>query len=294
MNRRQAVEQATERLTRAGVPSPGPEAEHLLAEVLGVSRPALWLDAQRELTASEAARLAAWMQQRERRVPLQHLTGRAPFLDWMLRVSPAVLVPRPETEELVLRASDLLRQREAAMPEKSQRVLDFATGSGCLAVALAVRHPRARVSALDISPAALRIAQQNAGEFAPDGRIEFHLGDGFAALGHGPGATPDRFDLIVTNPPYIPSAEIEGLEPEVREHDPRLALDGGADGLDFYRRLAREAPDWLVPGGWLLAEFGAGQGAAIGGLFTTDDWDPANCEVDLSGRERFVLVRRRQ
>lgn len=290
MNRRTAIQQTTERLARAGVPSAGAEAEHLLAEILGCSRPALWLDAQRELSAAETSRWEDWTRQRELRVPLQHLTHCAPFLEWTFRVSPAVLVPRPETEELAIRASGLLRTREGAATGRPQRVLDFATGSGCLAIALALRHPTAVVEALDISAAALEIARDNAQRLGCDARIHFHLGDGFAALRGGTEVPGAWFDGIVTNPPYIPSAEIADLEPEVRDHDPRLALDGGADGLEFYQRLAHEAAAWLVPGGWLLAEFGDGQGPAIRALFQHPAWESAICEPDLSGRERMLLV----
>lgn len=293
MNRREAIDSATQVLATAGVPGARVDAELLLAEILGCSRPALWLDARRLLTPEQEARLEAWVTQRARRVPLQHLTGRAPFLNWMLRVSPAVLVPRPETEVLALRAGEILRGLALAEPARVLRVLDFATGSGCLALALAAADPRAEVHALDVSASALEVARDNAVQLGLAPRIEFHRGDGFAALRSGLGRTPGPFDLLVTNPPYIPTAEVETLEPEVREHDPRLALDGGADGLDFYRRLAREAPEWLNPGAWLLAEFGDGQGPSIQMLHATPAWESVSTEPDLTGRDRILRARRR-
>lgn len=293
MTRREAVLLAETRLAAAGVASAREDAEWLVAEVLGGTRPRLWLDSQKPLSPEQRTQWESWLAARVRRVPLQHLTGRAAFLDWNLQVSPAVLIPRPETEGLALRASETLRGMERTEPRRAHRVLDFATGSGCLALALAARHPDAEVHGLDLSTAALEVARANAAQLGLTSRIQWHSGDGFAALASGINGGSREFDLIVSNPPYIPTAEIAALDPEVRDHDPRLALDGGADGLDFYRRLAFEAPLWLAPGGWLLAEFGDGQGAAIRALFAGADWSGATVEPDLSGRERILLVQHR-
>ena len=156
-----------------------------------------------------------------------------------------------------------------------------------MAIALAVKCPTAQIHAVDISPAALAVARQNAARHAATARIQFHAGDGFAPLPAGL-----RCDLIVANPPYIPSAEIATLEPEVRDHDPRPALDGGADGLDFYRRLATETAGWLQPDGKLMLEFGDGQAAEIGVIFQKHHWNIAGVEKDLSGRKRFLIASR--
>ena len=164
-------------------------------------------------------------------------------------------------------------------------VLDFGTGSGCLAVTLAVKCPAAVVHAVDISPDALAVARGNAVRHGVDGRVSFHLGDGFAAL-----PADVRFDLLVGNPPYIPSGEIATLQPEVRDHDPRLALDGGADGLDFYRRIARAAAAWLRPDARVMLEFGDGQGAALRGLFSGGPWRCEGIFPDDSGRERILIA----
>lgn len=292
MNRREAIERTATQLAAAGIPSPRVDAELLVAEILGCSRPALWLDAHRELTPDQKAQLESWVVQRSRRVPLQHLTGQAPFLEWMLKVTPEVLVPRPETEQLARRAIEKLHQITRTGRTDPTRVLDFATGSGCLALALAMADPSAEVHALDISEAALTIARENAARVGAANRIQFHRGDGFAALHNNSNLGHYQFDLIVTNPPYIPTEELASLEPEVRDHDPRLALDGGIEGLVFYRRLAREAPAWLKPGGWLIAEFGDGQSAAVRRLYSLPDWESACIEPDLSGRERILLVQR--
>jgi release factor glutamine methyltransferase len=143
------------------------------------------------------------------------------------------------------------------------------------------------VTALDISPAALALARQNAAKHAVDSRIEFFAGDGFAAL-----PADARFDLIISNPPYIPAAEIASLDPEVRDHDPRLALDGGADGLDFYRRLAREAAAFLRPGGRIMVEFGDGQESAVSAAFEREKWIVEFVKPDYNGKPRILAARR--
>lgn len=290
MNRREAVSDASQRLAAAGIPAASAEAEWLLAEVLGCSRPGLWLESSRILTLEQEAQFQRWLARRSARVPLQHLTGRAVFLDWELWVTAAVLIPRPETEGLALRASELLQAGEASGVRRAPRILDFATGSGCLALALAARHPHAEVHALDISGAALEVARENARRLGLAGRITFHLGDGFGAL---PPTLAPGFDLIVANPPYIPTGDLAALEPEVRDHDPRLALDGGPDGLEFYRRLAIEGWAWLRPGGWLALEFGDGQAQSLRALMVGDAWQQVRTDRDLSERERLLFARRR-
>jgi release factor glutamine methyltransferase len=171
-------------------------------------------------------------------------------------------------------------------PAPRLRVLDFGTGSGCLAITLALDLPDAEVHAVDVSPEALAVARRNAQSLGATERVRFHLGNGFTTLPEGL-----RFDLIVTNPPYIPSEEIASLQPEVRDFDPRLALDGGADGLDFYRHLRDEAPACLEPGGHLLAEFGEGQGPALRELFSRAAWKVEAILPDDTGRERMLQAR---
>jgi release factor glutamine methyltransferase len=157
---------------------------------------------------------------------------------------------------------------------------------------LANAIPSASVVAVDASPDALRIARANAIAHRLADRIRFVEGRGFDALKHrnGDHPLPDRFDAVVTNPPYIPSAEIGSLQPEVQHHEPRLALDGGLDGLDCFRELAAQAQSWLKPGGLLLAEFGDGQAPALGELFGRHGWTSVSVEKDLSGRERILIV----
>ena len=165
--------------------------------------------------------------------------------------------------------------------------LDFGTGSGCLAIALATRCPAARIWAIDVSTAALAVARRNTACHRLDDRIQFFPGDGFGAL---PGA--QAFDLIVSNPPYIPSAEIAGLQPEVRDFEPREALDGGADGLDYYRRLAVEAAPWLHPDGRLMVEFGDGQADLLREIFGAQKWVVEAVRADYTQRPRILVARR--
>ena len=293
------IRRSTEFLAGRGVDSPRLQVELLLAHVLKLPRLKLYLQFDRELTEAELNPLRDLVKRRGQREPLQHLTGTAAFLAHEIKVTREVLVPRPETEMLAQLAVQKL-SAAGGQPMASEadrmpaaRCLDFGTGSGCLAIAIAAACPETEVHAIDKSPAALTIARENAASNGVAGRIAFLEGDGFAALAAHPssGIRLPPFDLVVTNPPYIPTAEIATLDPEVRDHDPRLALDGGADGLDFYRRLATEAVPWLVPGGWLLAEFGDGQAEAVSGIFTGAGWSSEGVEKDLSGRERVLIVR---
>jgi release factor glutamine methyltransferase len=283
----QAIRHGVDFLAKKGVESPRLHAELLLAHVLQVPRMKLYLDFERVLTAEQQAALRELLLRRGRREPLQHVLGSACFCGLDLAVNRDVLIPRPETE-LLAEAGWQFLQRTAERPGSNPPLaLDFGTGSGCLAITLAVHCPAARVTAIDVSPAAIALARQNAARHAVDGRIEFIAGDGFAAL-------PDRtcFDLIISNPPYIPAGEIPALEPEVRDHDPRLALDGGADGLDFYRRLAREAAGFLQPGGRVMVEFGDGQQDAVRVLFEQQMWIVEEVKTDYNRKPRFLAARR--
>lgn len=280
----EVIQRSTEFLTRKGVDSPRLQVELMLAHVLRLPRLQLYLNFERVLKEPDLAALRAMVQRRGTREPLQHILGTVSFCGLEIAVNRHVLIPRPETEQL----ADLADRQLASLGDQPPVVLDLCTGSGCLAVYLAVKHPTASVVATDLSPEALTVAAENADRHGVAARVQFQQGDLFAALATAAGLP--RFDLLVSNPPYIPSAEIDTLQPEVRDHDPRLALDGGRDGLSFYRRLADEAAAWVRPGGVLMVEFGDGQGAALLELFAQNPLHSARLEKDLSGRERFFIA----
>ena len=278
----EVIQRSAEFLAPKGVESARRNIEEMLAQVLHMPRLQLYLNFERKLTDAQTDTLRAMVKRRAQREPLQHILGTASFCGLEIAVSRAALVPRPETELLAERAWTWL----STLDSRPSTALDFGTGTGCLAIALAVKAPNATVHALDLSPEALALARQNAETHKLTERIQLHAGDGFGALPAGM-----RFDLIVSNPPYIPSAEIATLQPEVRDFDPRAALDGGPDGLDFYRRLAAEAGAWLKPGGKVMLEFGDGQADALRGIFCEPAWAVEAVEEDYSHRPRILVTR---
>ncbi|MFM2294541.1 MAG: peptide chain release factor N(5)-glutamine methyltransferase [Verrucomicrobiota bacterium] len=282
----EVITRSAEFLAKKGVDSSRLQVELLLAHLLKLPRMMLYLNFEKKLSDAELAQLRALVVRRGQREPLQHLIGSTSFCGYEIAVSKNVLIPRPETELLAELGWKFLAQ----LPTPNSQLLtalDFGTGSGCLAIALAVKCPAVRVTALDVSADALALARQNAVANQVSERIEFKHGDGFAAF-----AEPSQFDLIVSNPPYIASAEIATLQPEVRDHDPRLALDGGVDGLNFYRRLAAEAAEFLKPAGKLMLEFGDGQADALQQIFTAQKWVVEAVQADYSHRARILIVRR--
>lgn len=286
----EVIQRSTDYLQRRGVPAPRLQAECLLAHVLGQKRLQLYLQHDRPVPETALEPMRQLLRRRAAREPLQHLVGTVAFADFELQATPQALIPRPETELLLEHASRWLAGRMAQPDAPAQpAILDWGTGSGCLAIGLARHFPTARVTAIDVSPEALSLARQNAEKNGVHDRMTWALSDGFAAL-----AGKCGFDLVVANPPYIPSAEIARLEPEVREHDPRLALDGGPDGLDFYRRLATECPPHLAAGGMLWLELGHGQAAAVSAIFSAAGWRIVALEQDYQRIERVLGVSRNE
>ncbi len=279
------IQRSSSFLEERGVELPRLQVEWILAHVLRVPRLQLYLQFERDIADPELGAIREAVRRRGRREPLQHVLGTAVFCGLEFGVGPEALVPRPETEMLAERAWQWLGNLPRS--EIPPRVLDWGTGTGCLAVTLAVRVPRAVVVAIDVSAAAAALARRNAARHGVEARVRVVEGSGCEALAEG-----EKFDLVVSNPPYIPSGEIAGLEPEVREHDPHLALDGGPDGLDLYRRLASELGPRLLPGGVVVLEFGDGQAAAVSGLLGQEGWIVGELHRDYSGRERFLLARR--
>ena len=278
----EAVALGRGRLCAAGVETADLEARVLLERAAGLDRAALLSRGREPLDPAVAERYERLLADRERRIPLSYLTGEREFWSLPLAVDARVLVPRPETETLVEAALERLGP--------SARVADVGTGSGAVAIALATERPGAAIWAVDRSGPALEVARANAAAHGVGERIVFLEGDLAAPLAQLEGT----LDAVVSNPPYVPSAEIERLEPEVRDHEPRLALDGGEDGLAVIARLVAQAPWPLRPGGWLLLEVGAGQAGAVAALLRdAGAWDPAQTLRDLAGVERVVAARRR-
>ena len=270
------VLRGTERyLADRGVENPRLNAEHLLAHALGLKRMELYLQFDRPLTESERAPLRDLVKRRGAREPLQHVLGTAEFHGRTFACDKRALVPRPETEQLVELALEMAKDKPAAT------ILDIGTGSGVIALTIALELSSATLHATDLSPDALALAAENAARHALTDRLVFHQADLLP---------PDdaRFDLIIANLPYIPAEEIASLSPEVR-HDPASALDGGADGLDLIRRLIETAPDRLAPGGALLLEIGLGQADAVNTLLSARKFRDISVRPDYQNIPRFAV-----
>ena len=271
-------------LRAAGIVNAVPDAELLLAHVLGEDRPRLRVHPERMVPEDAARSYRALVGRRARREPLQYLVGTQEFWSLRFRVTPDVLIPRPETEEII---ETFLRLNRRPDPV----VIDLGTGSGCLAVAAAHEVPGARVNAIDISPAALEVARANAADHGVLSRVTFHVGDLFEPLGAS--GLEEAADFILSNPPYIDAGDVPSLEPEVRDHEPRVALTSGAEALAIHRRLAAAAPRWLAPGGHLIVEFGFGQEEGVREVY--GGAGPLRLiEVlpDLAGIPRILVARR--
>ncbi|NVN99704.1 MAG: peptide chain release factor N(5)-glutamine methyltransferase [Geobacteraceae bacterium] len=261
-----------EYLAGKGIENARLEGEWLLCHALSLDRVGLYLNFDKPLLESELAAFRALVSRRAKREPLQHILGTQEFMGLEFMVSAAALIPRYDTELLV---SEALK----ALP-KAQRVLDIGTGSGCVAIALARNLPAATVVSVDISKAALELAQSNAS--LNSAVVDLREGSLFEPV------NGEYFDLIVSNPPYIPAADIETLQPEVRDFEPRSALDGGVDGLDFYRQIARIAPQHLSSGGWLLLEVGIGQATEVSQMLAENGFSDIYSAKDSGRIDRVV------
>ncbi len=265
-------------LAAKGVENSRLEAEWLLCAATGLDRVGLYLQFDKPLNDEELAAYRAMVARRAKREPLQHILGSQEFCGLDFEVSADVLIPRHDTEVLITQAL-------ALMPDAGS-ILDIGTGSGCIAITLATRYPDAVITATDISAAALAVAIRNAKKH--NANVEMLLGSLFEPL------NSRSFDLIVSNPPYIPSKEITALEPEVRDFDPLGALDGGADGLDVYRLLIPESHSHLSPGGWLLLEVGRGQSADVMTIINDHGgYNEPITALDPCGIERVVAAQRK-
>lgn len=276
-----ALAQAAEILRRAGVESFALDAELLLAAAAGSDRVRL-LSGSFAPDREHLERFARLVGRRASREPLAYIVGHKEFHGLEIEVDRNVLIPRPETELVVDTALRFLRRR----PES--RVMDLGTGSGAIAVAIGLRCAGAKVSASDISAAALDVARRNAERHGCADRIEFLLGDGFAAI---PCSHP-KFDLIVSNPPYVCEGEVAALQPEVARYEPGIALRGGKDGLDFYRCIADGAGSYMAAGGEIIIELGAGQAAPAARIMEKGGWRTLEIIRDLAGHQRVLRASR--
>ena len=260
-----------------GAETPRLDAEVLLSHLLGQKRIFLYVHFDQPLTAEELARYREMVKRRAAGEPVAYICGEKEFMGLAFKVTPAVLVPQPDTETLVEAAIERLKGKENA------RIADVCTGSGAIALALVHYMSESSVATTDISAEALAIAKENAEALGLSERVEFFVGDLLAPI------SGKTFDAIVSNPPYIPSADIDGLPREVRA-EPKLALDGGADGLDFYRRLVGESAALLNDGGFLAVECGDTQAGAIVEIAATGGFGKTEIVHDLADKERVVVL----
>ena len=273
---------------KRGIESARLDAELLLARVLGVARIQLYAQYDRPLQPDELDGYRELVRQRGLRAPVHHLTGEREFFSRTFEVSPAVLIPRPETEFLVEKVLSLLR--EASERPSPTLIAELGAGSGNIAVTLACEESTVQIHASEISAEAIEVAVLNVERHSVRDRVEFCQGDLFSPF---PERLRGELSFVLSNPPYIARGECDALMPEVRDHEPRIALDGGEDGLSFYRRLIPEAADWLRGEGWLLVEIGAGQAEAVTEMVrATGRYGEPEIVKDYAGIERVTLARK--
>lgn len=263
---------AVESLVAAGVPDAEVDAWYLFEHATGMNRATYFLRMEENLLPEQREELEELIKQRRKRIPLQYITGCQEFMGYSFLVSPATLIPRQDTEILV---------EEVSKTAEGKKVLDLCTGTGCILLSLAKLCSLKKAVGTDISAEAVETAKKNAVRL--DAAAEFYCGDLFDAVPQG-----ERFDIIVSNPPYIPSAVIETLMPEVKEHEPMSALDGDKDGLKFYREIIQNARKYLTERGQLFFEIGCEQGAEVSALLAKAGFEDIRVIKDLAGLDRVV------
>jgi len=278
------VDEASRRLAVAGVESSHLDAQLLMAEAAGVAREAV-VTGSIELSPAILKKFDALIARREKREPLAYVVGHKEFYSLDFEVTPAVLIPRPETEFVVTAALECIAAKAEA------RVLDIGTGSGAIAIAIAVNAPRAQITTVDISADAIAVASRNARHHRVEDRVTIRRGDCFHMLDGG--ASLQTFDVIVSNPPYLHDAEIASLEPEVYRFEPRTALNGGATGLDILQRITLGAREHLATNGELILEMGVGHAGDVVGLITRAGLHVTDVINDLAGQMRVARAQER-
>jgi release factor glutamine methyltransferase len=272
-----AIDETAKRLAAAGIEEARREARLLLAEATGWEVASIVAHPERELNERQADGLAELLRRRVAREPLSRILGWREFWSLRFALGPDTLDPRPDSETLIEAALALVGRN------RTLSVLDLGTGSGCLLLAFLNEVPNARGLGIDLSQGAIAMAEANARSLGLAGRVRFRLGDWGTDL-------PEQFDLVLCNPPYIPEGDIAGLAPEVARFDPLLALAGGSDGLDAYRRLSDELPRLLLPGGSAIVEIGAGQAPAAAAILAAGGLVPSGSRADLAGTVRCLIL----
>jgi release factor glutamine methyltransferase len=277
--------EASRRLLDAGIDTGSLEASLLLGRATGYDRLGLITRTADTLSAEQARVFEELMERRLKREPLQYILGETEFMGLPFQVTPEVLIPRPDTETLVESVLDLEEER---MASDVVWAVDVGTGSGAIAISLAKSLPYMKVIAIDISPEAIAIAKANAAALGVESQVEFRLGDGLAPLDR-----PVKY--LISNPPYIAASDMAGLEPEVRDYEPHLALTPGEDALKWYRHFAEEGVRLVEPGGYICLEVGAGQARQVAGFLEAlpEAWEKPIIQNDISRIERVVIARRR-
>ena len=283
MQLKQAVESAYQLFLEHDVPSPRLNAELLLMFALSCERSHLYAHPERELSESEQYRFNEVIRERARGCPTQYITGHQEFWGLDLLVSPAVLIPRPETEHVVETVLELVNDYRFDGPGKLKAV-DVGTGSGCIALSLASELPHLEIHACDISDDALEIARVNAARLALGNKVLFRKSDLLALYAN------QQFDFIVSNPPYVGENEADKVQKQVREFEPKIAVFSGKEGMDIYRRLIPEAHAVLRPGGWFVTEIGYSEEEKVRNLLA--DWIDVQVTTDLQGIPRVIAARK--
>ena len=282
MTVRELLASAAEKLRKAGIEEPDQDAFYLLSEICGVTRNDLLLDGLRSVSEKMQERDLDAIEKRAAHIPCQYITGRAYFMDHVFSVNENVLIPRQDTEVLV---EEVLK--EAGI---GAEVMDICTGSGCIAVSVKAARADVKISAIDISEDALSVAEENAGKILGSrDKISFICSDLLDRVD-----ADKKFDIIVSNPPYVSEDEYRALAPEIREHEPDLALLAGPDGMDIYVRLIPRSAGHLKDNGWLMLEIGSSQGEAVSNLMKSCGFDDVTIIKDLAGLDRVVRGRYRE
>ena len=279
MNIATALKSATSVLQASGIDEPRREAAALMGFVLGQSRAYLIAHDDQELSAAQSQLFSTAIERRAAREPLQYITGTAEFCGYEFEVRPGVLIPRPETEMLVAAAAEYLR----TIP--SPRFLEIGIGTGCIAISVLKDVQSSSAVGVDIAPEPVELTRRNADLLHVGDRLDLRIGDLFQPV------AGERFNAVISNPPYVPAADLPQLQPEVRDFEPHKALTDGGSGLSIIQRIVDAAPEHLIPGGLLAIEFGFGQASAVANMFDRSIWSSIQVANDIRSIERMVTAK---